>query len=185
MSMLMLISCGCGDPDREPYSRHILWENASLVNQSGTNTMRFMDVEPGTNLVLEIRDGFYRSKTTTAHSSHDAVYLVLPGEPQPWSRYRFTFADGNLEYDGFAGYWIRGIDTNMPATAEMFVEEVTRKGFTANLRASIYFTPDVTRTNDGPPMLFTVDDHDVLFQRMNMRDCRTNACTLRRVPRRK
>lgn len=161
----LLIAClitfaivGCRGPDQEPYSRAILWENASVVNQSETNAYRFLELESGTNLVLELTDGYYHGKRTTAHSTHDSVYLVLKRPPERGDYLTFSFADGTLDYDGFWGYGFNVLDTNRAAVADLRVWDASATRLDADVQVSLWHRADSLGggTEVPPSCLFVV-----------------------------
>jgi len=176
---LVVVGCRKSDPDREPYTRRILWQDANVVNHSETNAYRFITVEPGSNLVAEIRDGFYRGKQTSIHSSHVSVYLIFDREPRAVRTYRFSFRDGTLDFDGFAGYSLHVLNTNMPAVAELDVTDVTPTEVTGELRVSLHSYPREPKPGEYSRLL--VWNEKVTLERKNINtDCRTMPCCVRR-----
>ena len=129
-----LCSCGCGSL---PYHDRILWQDAAVVNDSDTDRYRFLTVSPGKHWVVEVTDGHTGGLWTTAHSSHDSLYLILDKRPVRGEEYTFSFSEGNLDYDGFAGYWFSVIDTNKVASATMRVRGFGLWGMRAEIKAQI------------------------------------------------
>lgn len=174
--MILAFLTGCSGPDQEPYSRQIAWEKASVLNLSSTNTYRRLEVGTGSNLVLEITDGYYRGKKTTAHSSHNSIYLILSGAPTLGEYMTFSFTNGTLDYDGFAGYDFNVIDTNMPAVAEISVYEVSADHILAEVQAALWQRNGFGDHGKGPSRLFVAKGM-MRFERKEY-SCRTSTCTL-------
>lgn len=146
-------------PNQTPYSRRIAWENARVVNHSPTGRFRNIHIEKGSNLVLEITDGFSRGKRTTAHPSRSSIYLIITNEPLCGDYMRFSFSDGTLDYVKRAGGSIyANIDTNMPSAAILMFNTLSIEHLTADVHAGIWLT-----------------DGSILATNMNMRFERRNA----------
>jgi hypothetical protein len=86
--------------DRVPYARFVLTVTNRFENPWTGNDITF----PEPRLVLELTQGHYANRASTAHANHDTVICLLPTNPQTRMVYHLSAADGNLLYDGFDGY---------------------------------------------------------------------------------
>ncbi|HEV57708.1 MAG TPA: hypothetical protein ENN87_09495 [Phycisphaerales bacterium] len=164
MEKIMFCGLGClalasvlGCADQTPYSERILWEDAAVVDRGPGGPLPDYSITPGRNTVLELRNGYSRGRWTTAHASHDVVYLVLSQEPKPYDDLRFTAADGTLYYTGFGGYSFKTLDPNMPATAELRVRDISDRRMTATVRVALYFNRQGVNSPESPH-LYVVND---------------------------
>lgn len=172
----VLAGCRTPDQDREPYSRHEAWEDACIIHHGATNAYRVIDVGPGSNMVLEITEGYYRGKRTTAHASRDSVYLILPCEPIPGEHLAFSLEEGTLDYGGSSGYGFNVIDTNMPATAEAVVHKVSKGRILADIKVAMWKRNVRLGGSVGPARLFVV--RGLMEFEKKRQGVRTSACTL-------
>ena len=86
---ITMMLCGCRGPDQHAYSRRVLWTDASFAFVGGAPPM-LVDVAKGNASIFEIRNGYYRGRKSTAHSSHTAVYLLAADRPRAGEHLRFS-----------------------------------------------------------------------------------------------
>ncbi len=142
--------------DRIPYSSRTFWTNAALVDTSPEpvlyNPTRrpHWQVGPGNHTVLMIKDGWSRGRRSTAHASHDTLYLVLPASLEPGLVLRLSPDTKTLIFDSFAGYNFRDLDHTNPTDATVTILEVNPTQITARIKVS-FTTIQVSR----PPRHWT------------------------------
>jgi hypothetical protein len=157
----LLMGCSSFGPEAEDiqtrYSERSLWQGALLRTSYPTDVYRCLDVEPGTNTIFQITDGYCRSQISTAHSSHDTVYLILPREPREGERVEFSRANGSLDFVGFGGYWYYLLDTNEPASATLEVLDISRLSVDVRLTVTLHYRIE-DQGKDSPPHLLHLDE---------------------------
>jgi len=141
LAVVWATAAGCIFEDRSRFSERILWGHAAVV-ASALEGQRTLDLQPGDKWIFELTDGWTHGRWSTAHGSHDSVYLILKQEPKAGAHYTFSLPDGDLEYDGFAGYTFKHVDATKPATAQMVVQNVGARKISAEVSIQVWCAQD-------------------------------------------
>jgi len=132
------------------FSDRVLWQDATLVNDTSERAFPLYAVRPGQSWVFEITDGWHHGHFSTAHGGHDSVYLTLLEKPAAEQEYRFSSEDGSLAYSGFHGssftsipseevVAVTGVSPAQAATATLRVRSVGRLSVKADVNATVPF----------------------------------------------
>ena len=135
--------------DSTPYSVRVFWPNASVIDESPEplpyrpKMPPSFAVAPGDHTVLMIKDGWSRGRRSTAHASHDTLYLLLPASLSPGQILHPSPHTGTLCFDSFSGYGFRYLDESRPIDADIEILSVSDSWIRARVTVSltIYFEP--------------------------------------------
>lgn len=167
--IIIYLLAGCADQVR--FSDEYMWSNASVVNTSDSDNYQMYEVRYGDDAVFCLSWGCSHGRWTTAHASHDNVYLILNKEPEEGSTYTLAFEEQTLKYDGHHGYWFWMIDDTCPAKAMMTVKKITNRHIDADV--DVHFTAIVERRKqiEGVDRTFPIDiEKKCRFIRETMKD---------------
>ena len=140
----LLTITGCLGPerdeyDREKYSDSIAWEKARIVDKGGSSELKILEIGPGSKIILEFTEGFSHGRRTTAHGSHESVYFILDELPRKGSSYEFSFLNGSLEFDGWAGDDSLFICRDKPAKAYLHIKDISEEEIIADVTCVLWY----------------------------------------------
>ncbi len=122
-------------PDRVPFAEHIFWRDSDVV-KSPTLLGEIID---GSHTVLMIYDGYSHGRRTTAHASHNKLFMLLPRQIAKGATYSCDPNEDTLYFWGFHGYDFSRIRNNGLADAtSVTILRISDEEIVARVNASFY-----------------------------------------------
>jgi hypothetical protein len=145
-----IAACGCAmlQPDQVSIHESHFWTDARIETRPAIDPdAETIRVTPGTSTVLMTEDGLSHGRTSSAHASHDAVFMTVPSSLVEGQTYVVSSHDGTLHYEGFAGSTFWYVDPDRPAWAEIEVREID----TDSIKAHVHVELTVVNGSQGLP----------------------------------